>query len=93
MEAPARPKVELTYITHVGSSMDGFQCLGLEWGRLAWVEASPHSRFFDLVLASLFGSQVGQGLRIGFRVLALSHCTNGGSFSSIRMDIYAKNLY
>ena len=67
----------------MGSSVDKFQSLGLEWGHLAWVEASPHSRFFDLVLASLFGSQVGQGLRIGFRVLALSHLLNRGSFSSI----------
>ena len=45
--------------TRVGSSVGGFQCLGLEWGCLAWVEASPLSRFFDLGLASLFGGQAG----------------------------------
>ena len=46
-------------LTHVASSLACFQCTGLEWGRLAWVEASPHSWFSDLGLASLFGGQAG----------------------------------
>ena len=41
----------------------------------------------------LFDGQAGQGLRIGFRVLAFSHCTNRGSFSSIRMDFCVEKLW
>ena len=81
----------------MGVSMVGFGCLGLGVGAPClggggalprWRPPLTHTNFFSGLGSQLCAEPVRFGF-FGFRVLALSHCINRGSFSSIGIGFLA----